>query len=139
MSAAERPTDMADRSRGANVALWVAQVLLAGYFGLVAANKLLGAPAEVDLFADIGLGQWFRYVVGVVELVGAVGLLVPRLAGVAALGLAGVMVGATVTNLFVVTDGAVLAIQTGLLVVLFVLVAWGRWPRTRTLFARLSR
>lgn len=38
---------------------------------------------------------------GAVELAGAIGLLIPRLAGAAALGLIGVMVGAVITQLFV--------------------------------------
>lgn len=46
------------------------------------------------MFATIGVEQWFRYAVGVIELAGAVGLLVPRLAGLAALGLAADMIGA---------------------------------------------
>ncbi|WP_407659470.1 DoxX family protein [Lipingzhangella rawalii] len=136
MSTNERSA-VPERSRGVNIALWGAQILLAGYFAFVAANKLLGASAEVVLFDEIGLGQWFRYVTGVVELAGAVGLLLPRLAGIAALALAGVMVGATATNLFVLEDGAILAAQTTALLVLFLLLAWGRWPWTRSLVDRI--
>jgi uncharacterized membrane protein len=47
------------------------------------------------MFATIGIGQWFRYVVGALELAGAVGVLIPRLSGLAALGLIGLMAGAT--------------------------------------------
>ena len=48
-----------------------------------------------------GAGQWFRYLVGILELAGAIGLLIPRLAAPAALGLLGVMIGAFFTQLFV--------------------------------------
>ena len=40
----------------------------------------------------------FRYAVGLVELAGGVGLLIPRLCGLAALGVTALLVGATVTN-----------------------------------------
>jgi hypothetical protein len=92
--------------------------------------KVSGAPAMVDLFATIGAGQWLRYVVGALELAGAIGLLVPRLSGLAALGLVGLLVGATATNLFILDDGPWLPI--GLLLA-SVLVAWGRWPQTKAL------
>jgi len=39
--------------------------------------KLLGSPMAVRLFHDIGWGQWFRYVTGVVELTGGLLLVVP--------------------------------------------------------------
>jgi uncharacterized membrane protein len=85
--------------------------------------KLAGAPELVDLFARIGAGQWLRFVVGALEVAGAVGLLVPRLAGRAALGLAALMVGATLTNLFVIHERPWLPV--GLLLVAAV-IAWGR-------------
>jgi uncharacterized membrane protein len=75
-------------------------------------------------------------VVGALEVAGAVGLLVPRLAGLAALGLAALMAGATVTNLFVIDESPWLPV--GLLLVSAV-IAWGRWSRTRALAARLRR
>jgi putative oxidoreductase len=87
----------------------------------------------VEMFATIGIGQWFRYVVGALEIAGAAGVLVPRLSGLAALGLLCLMAGAILTNLFVLGTSPLLPI--GLLVV-SALVAWGRWPRTRALFAR---
>jgi putative oxidoreductase len=40
----------------------------------------------VEMFANIGIGQWFRYVVGALEVAGAAGVLVPRVSGLAALG-----------------------------------------------------
>ena len=53
------------------------------------------------MFANTGIGQWFRYGVGALELAGAVGVMIPPLSGLAALGLVCQMVGATLTNLFV--------------------------------------
>ncbi|MEV0713985.1 DoxX family protein [Asanoa sp. NPDC050611] len=84
--------------RSVAVALWVAQAVLALQLAVGGVLKLIGDAAMVDLFTDIGSGQWFRYAVGLVELAGAVGLLIPRLCGLAALGVSALLVGATVTN-----------------------------------------
>jgi uncharacterized membrane protein YphA (DoxX/SURF4 family) len=116
-----------------SVALWVLQVVLAFQFAGGGLLKLTGAPAMVDLFADVGAGQWLRFVVGALEVAGAVGLLIPRLSGLAALGLAGLLVGATATNLLVIDQSPWLAIA---LLLASLLVAWGRWPRTADLLAR---
>ena len=56
------------------------------------------------------------------ELADAVGLLIPRLSGLAALGLAGVMVGAVLTHLFFLPPVA-LALVPALLGVVFGLIA----------------
>jgi uncharacterized membrane protein len=109
-----------------NVGLWVLQAVLALQFAGGGLAKLAGSPALVELFADIGAGQWLRFVVGALEVAGAVGLLVPRLSGLAALGLAALMVGATVTNLFIIGERPWLPL--GLLLVAAV-VAWGRRSR----------
>ena len=61
-----------------NVVAWVLCVLVAAEFLYAAGLKFVGAEMEVQTFAVIGWGQWFRYVTGILELVGAVGLLVPR-------------------------------------------------------------
>jgi uncharacterized membrane protein YphA (DoxX/SURF4 family) len=124
------------RGRALTIALWVLQVVLALQFAMAGLTKLFGDPAMVQMFADIGIGQWFRYVVGTLEVAGAVGVLVPRVSGLAALGLVCLMVGATLTNLFVLGASPLLTI--GLLVV-GGLVAWGRWPQTRSLIAGLGR
>ncbi len=126
---AEAPA--ANRGRVLNIALWVLQALLALQFAMGGLAKVFGDPAMVEMFAAIGIGQWFRYVVGALELAGAVGVLIPRLSGLAALGLVCLMAGATLTNVLVL--GASPLLPIGLLVV-SALVAWGRWPRTRTLF-----
>jgi putative oxidoreductase len=79
------------------------------------AAKLAGVPFMVDLFAQIGLGQWFRVVTGVVEIAGAVALLVPRLASIGALWLGATMVGAVATHVFVLHTSPVPAIVLGVL------------------------
>ena len=119
-----------------NIALWVLQILLALQFVMAGLAKLFGDPAMVEMFTNIGIGQWFRYAVGALEIAGAVGVLVPRVSGLAALGLVCLMIGATLTNLFVLGVSPLLTI--GLLVV-GALVAWGRWPQTRSLIYGFGR
>lgn len=80
----------------------VLRVLLAVF--LIAGSalpKLVGEAYAVQIFDEIGAGDWFRYAIGIVELAGGIGLLVPRLAGAAATGLIGLMVGAAITQVFV--------------------------------------
>jgi len=74
---------------------------LAGVFLLVGAAKLIGRPDMVALFHDIGIGQWFRYVTGSIEIAGAALLIVPRLTGGSAMLLGAVMIVATSIELFV--------------------------------------
>ena len=115
----------------ANVALWLVQILAAGMFFLAGASKLAGAPAMVALFGAIGVGQWFRYVTGALEITGAVALLVPALSGVGALLLAGVMTGAIATHLLVIGGNPV---PPFVLLVATAIVAYGRRERTLRLF-----
>jgi uncharacterized membrane protein YphA (DoxX/SURF4 family) len=128
--------DEAQAASTTNVALWILQAVLAFQFAGGGLLKLTGSPEMVELFAAVGVGQWLRYMVGTLEVAGAVGLLVPRLSGLAALGLAGLMVGATTTNLFVVGESPWLPI--GLLLA-SALVAWGRRSRTKALAGKLQR
>ena len=69
--------------------------------------KLAGAHTAVTMFGQIGAGQWLRYLVGTAELAGAAGLLIPRLAGLAAAGLAADMAGASIINAAVLHSGAI--------------------------------
>ena len=94
---------------------WTLQGVVAAAFLAAGSAKLAGVPFMVDLFQQIGLGQWFRVVTGVVEVTGAVALLIPGLASIGALWLGGTMVGAVATHLFVLHTSPVPAIVLGLL------------------------
>ena len=118
-----------------DVFMWTVQVLLAAYFVYSAA--LLFGDGLVAKFTEIGVGQWLRYVTGVLELAGAVGLVVPFFSGLAALGLAGVMAGAVGTELFLLANGdAALPAALGGLALA---VAVARWSTVRTAIAKLRR
>ena len=67
------------------MALWLTQIALAAMFVFAGGLKLTGAPDMVGLFDAIGIGQWFRYVTGSIEVVSAVALLVPAWAAFGAL------------------------------------------------------
>ncbi len=97
------------------VGAWTLQGILATAFLAAGFAKLVGVPFMVDLFAQIGLGQWFRVTTGVVEVAGAVALLVPGLASIGALWLGFTMIGAVATHLFVLHTSPVPAIVLGLL------------------------
>ena len=118
------------------IALWALQAVLALMFTMAGLAKVGGDAAMVEMFANIGIGQWFRYVVGALEIAGAVGVLVPRLSGLAALGLACLMAGATLTNLFVLGASPLLPV---VLLLVSVLVARGRRARAETLLGPLWR
>jgi len=111
-----------------NRVLWILQVLLVAAFLNAGIGKLLGDENTVRTFSEIGAGQWFRYLVGMLEVSAAVGLLVPRLCGVAATVLVGVMTGAVATELFLLTDGD--PVVPLILLVLAAIVAWFRRGRT---------
>ena len=134
---ADRETSQA-HSAGKDRTLWAAQVLLAAVFAFAAMPKLAGAHSAVAMFGQIGAGQWLRYLVGTAELAGAVGLLIPRLAGLAAAGLAADMAGASVINIAVLHNAAV-AVTIPLCAAL-ALLARARWEHgTKFLAARTGR
>src|SRR5580658_7131788 len=83
-----------------NIAGWILAIVLALVFTLAGGVKLIGVPGMVAEFAQIGIGQWFRYVTGLMEVSGAIGLLIPKFRFWAALQIAAVMVGATGENLW---------------------------------------
>src|SRR5437016_7903023 len=129
-------TQSASGSTGkiANVGLWILQIGAAGMFLMVGFLKLSGNAQLVGLFEAIGLGQWFRYLTGSLEVLGAVLLLVPPLSGLGALLLVGVTLGAVPTHLFVVGGSPLPAI---ILLIVTGVVAWGRRKRTMNLLAEI--
>ena len=111
-------------------ALWIVQVLLAALF-LFAGGMKLVMPVE-DMVKQSGMPGAFLRFIGVVEVLGGLGLVLPGLlrirtglAPLAAAGLVIVMIGATVLT---IAGGdaklAVIPLGVGLLAAF---VAWGRW------------
>jgi putative oxidoreductase len=112
-----------------NITAWVFQILV-GAFMIVASGtpKLFAVEAAAVGFDLIGWGDWFMYLIGALEIAGGIGLLIPRLSGLAAIGLSLLMVGAAIFNAAIL-DFPVLTPL--LLLVLFAGVAWVRRDQTR--------
>jgi putative oxidoreductase len=87
------------------------------------------------MFETIGVGQWFRYLTGALEVAGAILLLIPRTSGLGAFMLAAVMAGAVMTHLFIIGGSPLIAIT---LLVVTGVVSWGRRQRTMNPLAGLS-
>jgi len=100
-------------------------------FMLAGAAKLMSGPGVIEEFRQIGFGQWLRYFTGILEIAGAIGVLIPTLRFRAALLIATVMAGATVTNLFILHIPA-LAGLTAALMALTLTLAWQWRPRMKT-------
>lgn len=115
------PTASIRTSRERRIASWTLRILLAAVFIGAGGAKLAGLLMMVEIFDQIGLGQWFRYVTGLVEVVGAIALFVPGMTLLAALWLGATTAGAILTHLFALPTSVVPAI------VLFVLCAVLAW------------
>ena len=100
-------------SKRLNVALWIVQGLLAALFLFAGSTKLI-LPIDVLMSMgspnQIALPGWFIKFIGVAEVLGAIGLILPRLLRIrpgltplAATGLVIIMIGAT--SLTWVADG----------------------------------
>jgi putative oxidoreductase len=125
--------------RIASILLWAVQIPLAVLFLAVAVPKLTGRHQAVQEFGLIGAGQWLRYFVGTVELAGAIGLLMPWLAGLAAAGLAADMAGASIINATVLhntTFGSMVWVTLPLCAA-FALLAYGRRQQIKSLAAAI--
>src|SRR5258706_10934651 len=116
------------RGRASLIALWVTRVALAVVFLVAGGSKLAGVPVMVSLFSQIGLGQWFRYVTGAIELTAGIALLVPSAAIFGAMLLIPTMIGAIIVNVFIVPDSPVAPL---VLLLLAAAVAWARRDQLR--------
>ncbi|REE68074.1 DoxX-like protein [Paenibacillus taihuensis] len=54
-----------------DILVWILQGLLAAMFIMASLGKISGAKAQKDTFEHLRLPQWFRWITGLVELVGA--------------------------------------------------------------------
>jgi uncharacterized membrane protein YphA (DoxX/SURF4 family) len=111
-------------SRGKNVALWLLQILTAAAFLMAGYAKLSGQPPMAETFDKIGVGQWFRYVTGGIEVASAILLLIPRLTPVGAALLVCTMIGAVLTHLLIIGGSPVAALVLGCLAAI---ILWGRF------------
>jgi uncharacterized membrane protein YphA (DoxX/SURF4 family) len=115
-----------------NIALWIVQALLAALFLFAGGIKLVMPMEEMMKQMPIPLPGWFVLFTGVVEVLGAIGLILPWLLRIrpdmtplAAAGLVIVMIGATVYTLAAGDiASSLIPLAVGLLCAF---VAYGRW------------
>ena len=110
---------------------------VAAAFFAAGAAKLAGAAYMVQLLEQIGVGQWFRYATGLVEVIGAVALIYLGLASLGGLWLGGTVVFAVLTHLFVLHTSPVPAIALGLLNALIVYLRRAELPSLLRVVAKL--
>jgi len=112
-------------------ALWIIQALLALLFLFAGGVKLVLPIAEMTKDMP-GMPGWFLRFIGVAEILGGLGLILPGLLRIrtgltplAAAGLVIIMIGATVVTLM--TGGGAMAAIPLVVGLLAAFVAYGRW------------
>jgi uncharacterized membrane protein YphA (DoxX/SURF4 family) len=114
------------------------QIVLALFFGLASAlPKLIAHPSAVESFDRMGWESGGMYTIGLLELAGAVALLIPMLSSVSAVALSALMVGAFIVQL-TVFDGENAATPLILMVPL-VVIAVARRNRVADLVRLVRR
>jgi putative oxidoreductase len=132
------------RSKSRAIAAWVLRVIVGLMFLLIAATKLIGTADTVEYFEAIGWGQWFRYLTGSLDLMGAVLLFVPRCTFYGAVVLISSVGTATVLSMTVLRGDPhwgdlAKVLQPLILTLLTVALAWLTWPlRPDLISARAS-
>ena len=114
-----------------NIVLWVLQILLAAAF-LAHGFMLLFPPATLVDLINEGMGRPLRFIIGISEVLAALGLtlpgitrIMPSLVAWAAAGLIPIMIGATVYHLQ--RNEISSAATTFILLALTTFVAYMRW------------
>lgn len=126
------------RGRAARISLGALQIVLGLFYAFASAlPKLIAHPSAAESFDKLGWGSTGMYIIGSLELAGAVGLLIPLLSSVAAVALSALMVGAFIVNVTVVHGPYV---ATPLILILpLALIAWARRSHTAELVRLVRR
>lgn len=110
---------MAPTTNRTSLLIWILQGLAALVFLAAGGAKLIGAQQMVTMFEKVGMGQWFRYATGLLEVGGAIGLFVPGMGFYAAALLALVMAGAVISQVTVLAGSpiapAIMLVLTGVI------------------------
>ncbi|MDB4900592.1 MAG: hypothetical protein JWN53_2400 [Gemmatimonadetes bacterium] len=114
--------------------LELTELVLAGTFILVGGAKLIGRADMITLFHDIGVGNWLRYLTGIIEVGGAMLMVVPVATSASALLLGALMIAATLIELLVLHRPpiAAAACMSG-----HSYIAWARLSRPRPTFVSI--
>jgi putative oxidoreductase len=115
-----------------NTVAWIVQGLLALAFVASGINKFLHLDATVGMFGSMGFPAWFTYLIAGGEVLGGIGLLVPRFVRPAALGLIIIMLGAVFMHITKLPGGLAKGMPALVLLVLLVVVLMLRRPAPLT-------
>ncbi len=103
---------------------WILRGLLAVIFLNTASEKVFVDLIPIASFEGLGVGTWLLFFAGLLELSGAIALLIPSLATRAAFVLAGVMIAAILMKVSIVGGSVLTAIA--ILIALIAVIADGR-------------
>lgn len=106
-----------------SVLSWITIGLTGLAFAAAGTAKLMGVPQLHASFALMGLPVWFGYLIGLCELLGAVGLFIRPFSALCASGLIIIMIGAIVFHLKydVLANGIPAMLLTALLAIIVAL------------------
>ena len=91
------------------------KILLSFAFLSAGVFKLIGAEQMVGMFEQIGWGQWFRYVTGLIEISSIILIWTPNKQIFGAMLLVCTMIGAMITHIVLGFPGVSMAIILGVL------------------------
>jgi len=83
-----------------HVRTWLPRVAVALLFFFVAKSKFGAHSSWIKTFDQIGFGQWFRYLTGTIQMLGAIAVLIPRIFPWGIVMLACTMLGAILAWIF---------------------------------------
>ncbi len=107
---------------------WALRIGVAGFFIVFGFEKFSSDPGShwVQLFHKIGAGDWFRYLTGVIEILGGLLVLIPRTVVIGLTLLALTMLAAVLLVAFVIGRPADSIFPGIFLIGLIGFIAWNR-------------
>lgn len=123
------------------IALWVLRLLAAGILLQTLFFKFSASEESVYIFSTIGMEPWGRIGTGVMELVAAILLLIPRTTALGALLAIGLMCGAlffhlTTLGIEVKSDGGLLFAYAVIVLVSCAILLWLQPARLKAIFKK---
>jgi putative oxidoreductase len=109
-------------SKKQKIIYYILLVMISALFLFSGVPKLLAEPIAVKSFTIAGLPLWFMYLIGIGEILGAIGLWIPRVFRYAYEGLFIVLAGATGVTIAYV--GLLMALFPILVAVMLGIVVW---------------
>jgi putative oxidoreductase len=107
-----------------NTVLWILQIILGLLFLFTGSMKFVMSAEQMNDGAPVALPIWFIHFIGVCEILGAIGLIVPWLTGIkrgltplAASLLVVIMIGATVISAMMSIAFAIPPVVVGILLI----------------------